>query len=85
MAVQSKTYTIEEFQEFEALSENAGHILELVDEEIIEKMPSFTPSRIGSRIGRFIGNFVDANDLGYVTGADGGYVISPGNPIWQLR
>src|SRR4051812_23821631 len=79
MDIQSKIYTIEEFQEFEALPEHAGQIFELIDGEIIQKMPSFTPSRIASRINRFIGNFVDARDLGYVTGADGGYVMSPGN------
>ncbi len=79
MAVEKLTYTVAQFQEFESLPENADRILELIDVEIVEKMPSFTPSRIASRIGRFLGNFADEHQLGYVTGEAGGYVMSEGN------
>ena len=76
MVVQKKTYTYSEYVKFQELPENAGRIFELIEGEIVEKMPSFTPSKIGMRIGRFVGNFVDERDIGYVTGADGGYILS---------
>lgn len=79
MAVEKLTYTVAQFQEFESLRENVDRILELIDGEIVEKMPSFTPSRIASRIARFLGNFADEHQLGYVTGEAGGYVMSEGN------
>src|SRR5258708_7544523 len=79
MAVQHKTYTNAEFATLGALAENVDKILELIDGEIVEKMPSFTPSRIAMNIGRHLGNFLEAHDLGYVTGEAGGYVMSEGN------
>ena len=79
MAAEKVTYTVDEFQEIESLPENAERILELIDGEIVEKMPSFTPSRIASRIGRFIGNFADERNIGYVTGEAGGYLMAEGN------
>ena len=37
---QTKTYTIEEFERFLALPENADRLFELIDGEIVEKMPT---------------------------------------------
>jgi Uma2 family endonuclease len=79
LAVHRKLYSVQEFWDIENQPENADRILELIEGEIVEKMPSFTPSRIASRINRVVGNFVDKRHLGYVTGEAGGYVISPGN------
>lgn len=81
MAVQKKTYTLEEYQAFQNLPENADRIFELIDGEVVEKMPSFTPSRIGSRINRYLDIFVDENDLGYVTMSDGGYIMPNGDVL----
>ena len=44
-------------------------------------MASFEPSRIAARIVRLIGNFIDERDLGYVTGADGGYIMPNGDVL----
>jgi Uma2 family endonuclease len=74
MAVRPKLYRSDEFLALENLPDNAGRILELIDGEIVEKLPSFSPSRIAMLIGHFLLNF--AHNLGYVTGADGGYVMS---------
>src|SRR5579871_545555 len=79
MAVQARGYTVAEFQAFETLAGNADRIFELIDGEIVEKVPSFTPSRIAMRIARFVGNFVDPRGLGYVTGEAGGYIMAEGN------
>ncbi len=76
---QTRTYTLDEFRAIEDLPENQGKLLELIEGGIIEKVASFTPSKIGSRINRFVGNFVDEQNLGYVTGADGSYVMSDKN------
>ena len=76
MVIQKQTYSYDDYVKFQELPENTGRIFELIEGEIVEKMPSFTPSRIGMRIGRLVGNFVDEHDMGYVTGADGGYVLS---------
>ena len=79
MVVEKLTYTVAQFQEFESLPENADRILELIDGEIVEKMPSFTPSRIAIRISYFLLQFTLSNGIGYVTGEAGGYVMAEGN------
>jgi Uma2 family endonuclease len=78
MAVQkaAKTYTSAEFSDLASLPENAGRILELVEGGIIEKMPSFVPSEIALNIGSFIKQYVREHHTGYVTAADGGYIMS---------
>jgi Uma2 family endonuclease len=79
MAVEKLTYTVAQFQEFESLPENADRILELIDGEIVEKMPSFTPSRIAAQIIFLLKLYLSQNPIGYVTGEAGGYVMSEGN------
>src|SRR5581483_133070 len=74
MVIRPKLYRSNEFLALESLPENAGRILELVNGEIVEKLPSFKPSKLTMRIGHFLLSFAD--DLGHVTGADGGYVMS---------
>ncbi len=75
-----QTYTLAEFGAIDRLPQNADKILELINGEIVEKMPS-NPycSFISARIIRYLGGFVDDNDLGYVTGEAGGYYISERN------
>lgn len=57
----------------------AGRILELIDGELVEKMPSFTPSRIASRINFFLMTYLMDHPLGVTTAADGGYVMGDGS------
>jgi Uma2 family endonuclease len=77
MVVQKKTYTYPEYAAFQALPENADRIFELIEGEIVAKMPSFEPSNIASRINRRVGTFAeDEHDLGYMTTADGGFILS---------
>jgi Uma2 family endonuclease len=79
MAVQGKTYTAAEFFAIEDLPENADRILELVVGEIVEKMLSFAPSRIAVKIGHYLSQYIDEHPIGYITGSDGGYIMSEGN------
>lgn len=78
MAIQKETYTIAEYSELANAPDN-NRILELIDGELVEKMPSFTPSRIAAKVIFFLTQFNMQHDLGYVTGADGGYVMGEGN------
>jgi Uma2 family endonuclease len=75
MLTQEKLMTLDEFHEFIDAAEQRDRHFELIEGTVIEKMASFTPSRIAMRIGRFLANFGD--DIGYVTGADGSYILSP--------
>lgn len=77
MALREKLYTFEEFWEIANLPENAERRLEL-DEGIIVDMGSSSPINtvIAMRMGYFLNAFVIPNDLGYVTGADGGFRLA---------
>lgn len=74
MVIGEKRYTLTEFHAFCEMPENKNRLLELINGEIVEKMASFTPSKVAMRMGRFIGNFAD--EFGYVTGADGSYILA---------
>ena len=80
MVAQERLYTAEEFWEIALLPENADKRLALVDGEIIEMPPSSQINTvIAMRIGSFFNAFVIPRDLGYVTGADGGYTLTVHN------
>lgn len=76
MDVQHKLITLEEFEAFIQLPENTDRIFELIDGEIVEKMPSNPlSSNIAMRIALPIGNYLTTNDIGHITGEAGGYKI----------
>lgn len=75
MAVQKNLSTVEAFDEFIHLPENAERLFEFIGGEIVEVPSNPYSSKISMRIGRFIGNFVDENDLGHVTGEAGLYRV----------
>jgi len=86
MAIQAlehkRQYTSDDLWECAQLPEYADCELELIDGEIIIMSPSSAkPSIIGAIILRYIGAFVAEHDLGYVSGADGAYELSPGNTL----
>lgn len=76
MLIGKKTYSLAEYQQFQALPENKQRIWELIDGEIFEKVPSFIPSKIGYRIGHRLSSYLDEHEIGYVTGEAGGYIMS---------
>ena len=75
MAVQIKRHTIEEFDTWVALPENAERLFEFVGGEIVEVPSNPYSSYVSSRIIRRMGAFVEDHDLGYVTGKAGGYMV----------
>lgn len=80
MAVQERLYTTAEFWEIVQRPENADKRLELIDGVIVEMAPSSQKNTVvAARFIYFLNAHVIPRDLGYVTGADGGYRISEHN------
>lgn len=71
---QDKRYSHSEFQAFSELPENRDHLFELIRGKIVRKQSTFISSRLAVRVGYFIGSFAD--EIGYVTGSDGTYILS---------
>jgi Uma2 family endonuclease len=66
MATQEKLYTVDQFEQMIALPENSERLLELVNGEIVEKMPTEEHGIVVLRIGSRILVLVDTNKLGRV-------------------
>jgi Uma2 family endonuclease len=77
MAINEQRYTVDEFHVYVEKPENRDRLFELINGEIVEKVSSFTASRITARIGHLLLAYVDQTNIGYVTGADGSYILSP--------
>lgn len=79
MVTHERLYTAEEFFELARLPENEGRRLELEDGVIIEMAASRPINTvIASRINHFISSHVLPKNLGYITGADGGFKLASG-------
>jgi Uma2 family endonuclease len=82
MAVQEKLYTVKEFLEIAQLPENENKHLELIDGLIVEMPPSSKKNTVlAAWLIHLLLNYLATNDLGYVTGPDGGYRIGPHNLV----
>src|SRR5258708_27061489 len=68
--------SVEEFEKIAALPENLDKRLEYIGGEIVEVVSNSDSSEIGVNIGAEIKLYLKTNDLGRVTGADGGYRLS---------
>ncbi len=76
MTVDTRRMTVEEFDQFVLLPENADKSFEYIAGEIIEVVSNDRSAEIAMIIGAFITVFVLQHQLGRVTGADGGYIIA---------
>ncbi len=77
MVVKERLYTVEEFWEIARLPENEGRRLELEDGVIVDVGASSPINTVTAmRIGHFFNAFVIPRDLGYVSGADGGFKLA---------
>jgi Uma2 family endonuclease len=81
MIIEQKKLNYADYQKFISQPENAGKIYELIDGELVEKMGSFEPARIAINIAYYIRGFLFQHEIGYVTGADGGYIFSDDNVL----
>lgn len=68
-------YTLEDFEAVISLPENADKLFEYIAGEIVEVPSNPFASKYSMRIGRYLGQFVDDNNLGHVTGEQGGFVV----------
>jgi Uma2 family endonuclease len=75
MAVGTKPYTVEEFEQIAGLPENADRRLEYIGGEIVEMVSNNYSSLVAALIVAKVFGFVLENHLGYVTGADGAYQV----------
>lgn len=66
MAVQQKLITVAEFERFLSREENSGRLFELIEGEIVEKMPTEEHGIISLRLGSKVLIFVDLHKLGRV-------------------
>ena len=67
--------TVDEFDAFIQLPENDDKLFELIEGEIIEMTSNSFSSMLAMLFGAFITTYVLQHNLGYVTGADGGYLV----------
>ncbi len=74
--LQDPVMSVEDFDEWTLLPENEDKLLEWIAGEVYEVPSNPFASYIAMRILRPLGNFVDENKLGYVTGEQGGYMVS---------
>jgi Uma2 family endonuclease len=66
MVLRERLYTVSEFEAFIALEENAERVFELIDGEIVEKVPTEEHSLIVGNFYLALRTFVDVRDLGRV-------------------
>lgn len=77
MVSQTRAITAEEFDRFVVQPQNMNRNFELIAGEIVEKMVSNSRSSIIALwIMSRVAVFVDEHDLGWTSGADGGYMVS---------
>jgi Uma2 family endonuclease len=76
MAVQTRSMTIEEFEQFTQSPENEDRLFEYIGGEIVEVPSSAYTSKIASRISGFIFIYLLQHDIGHLTGEAGGYRVS---------
>jgi len=67
--------TLEEFDAFVNHPDNVDKAFEWINRQVFEKTSSFYASKLAAKILILIGLYLLENDIGHVTGADGGYVI----------
>ena len=75
MTVQERAITVEQFEAFAQQPENTDKLFEFIAGEIVEVPTNMLASKIAALFVTFIGMYLLENDIGHVTGADGGYQI----------
>ena len=75
MALNTQLISVEQFEAWVNLPENAEHDYEFIGGEIVSVVTHPLSSKIVGIFLIHIGSFVYQKDLGHVTGADGGYQV----------
>lgn len=77
----STLMTAADFEAYAAAPENAHRHLELIAGRVVEMVSNSQSSRIAAQLLIYMGIFVLQHDLGYLTGADGGYQVGQNRVI----
>lgn len=64
MVVQPKLYTVDEFEQYIGQPENRERLFELINGEIVEKVPTREHGIIAGNMITEFNNYLDANDIG---------------------
>lgn len=75
MTIDVRRITVEEFDVLVFTPEYIERDYEYIAGEVIDVVSHPKSSKLAGRCLRYIGAFVDDNELGHVTGADGGYRV----------
>lgn len=76
MIQQKEAITLDAFHTFLRQPENQGRHFEFIHGRIVEKMvASPYSSRVSVRFASLIDTYLTKNDIGFLTGMDGGYVV----------
>jgi Uma2 family endonuclease len=75
MLIETRHMTVEEFDRWVLLPENADRSYEYILGEVVEVVSNNYSSQIGILVGGLLAVHVNQNRLGFVTGADGGYMV----------
>lgn len=77
MVVHSAPYTVEDFDEFVNLPENTDRAFEWIAGKVVEAVSNNYASQLGATFVFFIKLHMRDHQIGgFVTGADGGYIVS---------
>lgn len=76
MAAHTHAITVEEFERFVDLPENADRLFEYIGGEIAEVPSNPVVSQIAARISYWIMHYLMQNPIGVVTGKAGGYMVA---------
>ena len=76
MTIRDNYITIDDFEAFIQLPENADKVFEFIGGEIVEVPSNPYVSKLAARIIVLIGIYLMKNDSGHITGEAGGYMVS---------
>jgi Uma2 family endonuclease len=68
--------TVEEFDRFVDLPENASRLFEYIGGEVVEVGSNQISSQLAARISGFLFIYLLRNEIGFLTSADGGYRVA---------
>jgi Uma2 family endonuclease len=74
--VQTRRMTVEEFEDFVDLPENADRLFEYIGGEPVESPSNPFVSKIAARISYWITHYLMENDIGHIIGEAGGYMVA---------
>ncbi len=76
MVLRTQQMTVEEFDEFVLRPENVDRDFEFIGGEIYEVVSNPLSSHLATRAVGFLFVYLSQNNIGRLTGADGGYIVS---------